>query len=140
MARLVEIADPADPRVADYVKLRDVHLRRSLEAEHGLFLAEGGKLVRRAVEAGFPVRSFLLAPRWLAALQDVLDRVPDAPCYVAGEAVIEALTGFHVHRGALASLRRPAPRRRRGRCRSVARTRPGGPDRPHQRGCEYVNM
>jgi tRNA G18 (ribose-2'-O)-methylase SpoU len=109
MARLVEVEDPTDPRLADYANLRDVQLRRSLEAEHGLFLAEGEKVVRRAVEAGFPVRSFLLAPRWLDGLRDVLHRTSDVPCYVATEAVIEAVTGFHVHRGALASLRRPPP-------------------------------
>ena len=110
MARLVEIEDPRDPRLADYVDLRDVSLRKSLEAEHGLFIAEGEKVVRRAVESGHDVRSFLMAPRWLAGLSDVLDAAGDAPCYVVSEAVAESVTGFHVHRGALASLyRRPLP-------------------------------
>jgi tRNA G18 (ribose-2'-O)-methylase SpoU len=106
MARLVEVTDRRDPRLLDYVALRDVALRRSLEAEHGLFLAEGEKVIRRAVGAGFAVRSVLLAPRWLDALSDVLAQVGDAPCYVAPDDVVEAVTGFHVHRGALASLRR----------------------------------
>lgn len=103
----VETAD--DPRLADYRDLRDVQLRQHLEAEHGLFLAEGEKVVRRAVEAGFAPRSFLMAPRWLDGLADVLD-VADAPVYVVSEALAEEVTGFHVHRGALASLRRrPLP-------------------------------
>ena len=72
MAAYVEVEDAGDPRLADYRDLRDVQLRQSLEAEHGLFLAEGEKVVRRAVEAGFPVRSFLMAPRWLDGLGDVL--------------------------------------------------------------------
>ena len=109
MARLIELDDPADPRLADYRDLRDVELRKHLEAEHGLFLAEGEKVVRRAVEAGFPARSFLMAPRWLEGLADVLD-ASDAPCYVVSEELAEQVTGFHVHRGALASLeRRPLP-------------------------------
>ncbi|WP_436699694.1 TrmH family RNA methyltransferase [Nocardioides sp. BYT-33-1] len=109
MAELVEIADPADPRLADYRDLRDVELRKHLEAEHGLFLAEGEKVVRRAVEAGYAPRSFLMAPRWLDGLADVLGR-SDAPCYVVSEDLAEEVTGFHVHRGALASLqRRPLP-------------------------------
>ncbi len=109
MATLVDITDPADPRLADYRDLRDVSLRKHLEAEHGLFLAEGEKVVRRAVEAGYEPRSFLMAPRWLDGLADVLDR-SDAPCYVVAEALAEQVTGFHVHRGALASLRRtPLP-------------------------------
>ena len=81
MAELIEVADPADPRLADYRDLRDVQLRTHLEAEHGLFLAEGEKVVRRAVEAGFAPRSFLMAPRWLDGLADVLAGT-DAPCYV----------------------------------------------------------
>jgi tRNA G18 (ribose-2'-O)-methylase SpoU len=109
MAVLVEIDDPADPRLADYRDLRDVALRKNLEAEHGLFMAEGEKVVRRAVEAGFAARSFLMAPRWVDGLADVLAR-SEAPCYVLSEALAEEVTGFHVHRGALASLqRRPLP-------------------------------
>ena len=109
MATLHEITDPADPRLADYRDLRDVELRKNLEAEHGLFLAEGEKVVRRAVEGGFTPRSFLMAPRWLDGLADVLASSP-APCFVMSEALAEEVTGFHVHRGALASLeRRPLP-------------------------------
>jgi tRNA G18 (ribose-2'-O)-methylase SpoU len=105
MAALIEVAEAEDPRLADYRDLRDVELRKNVEAEHGLFLAEGEKVVRRAVEAGFAVRSFLMAPRWLEGLADVLDRT-DAPCYVVDEDLAERVTGFHVHRGALASLER----------------------------------
>ena len=109
MAALTEVTDPDDPRLADYRDLRDVQLRTHLEAVHGLFLAEGEKVVRRAVEAGFSPRSFLMAPRWLDGLADVL-ATSDAPCYVVDEALAEQVTGFHVHRGALASLeRRPQP-------------------------------
>lgn len=106
---LIDVTDPADPRLADYRDLRDVQLRQQVETEHGLFLAEGEKVVRRAVEAGFTPRSFLMAPRWLEGLDDVLSR-SDAPVYVVSEALAEEVTGFHVHRGALASLhRRPLP-------------------------------
>ncbi|MCW2833288.1 MAG: hypothetical protein JWN68_1241 [Nocardioides sp.] len=107
MAELVEISDPADPRLADYRDLRDVELRKNLEAEYGLFLAEGEKVVRRAVEAGFTPRSLLMAPRWLDGLADVL-ATTHAPCFVLSEALAEEVTGFHVHRGALASLERRA--------------------------------
>jgi tRNA G18 (ribose-2'-O)-methylase SpoU len=109
MAELIEVDDPDDPRLADYRDLRDVQLRTHLEAAHGLFLAEGEKVVRRAVEAGFAPRSFLMAPRWLDGLADVL-ATSDAPCFVLEEPLAEQVTGFHVHRGALASLeRRPLP-------------------------------
>lgn len=109
MASLVPVSDPADPRLADYTRLRDVNLRKSLEAAHGLFVAEGEKVIRRAVAAGHPVRSVLMARRWFEPLADVLDGL-DAPVYVADDATLESVTGFQVHRGALASLERlPLP-------------------------------
>ncbi|MDQ7993146.1 MAG: RNA methyltransferase, partial [Propionicimonas sp.] len=80
-------------------------LRRLIETEHGLFIAEGTKVIRRALEAGYRPRSFLLAERWLADLGDLVEP-SDAPVYVVSEAVAEGVTGFHVHRGALASMHR----------------------------------
>ena len=109
MAEIVEITDAADARLRDYRDLRDVQLRTRLETDHGLFLAEGEKVVRRAAEAGFEARSFLMAPRWLDGLAPVLE-ASAAPCYVVPESMAEEVTGFHVHRGALASYhRRPLP-------------------------------
>jgi len=105
MAALIHVDDATDTRLADYRDLRDVELRKHLESQHGLFLAEGEKVLRRAVEAGFRARSFLMAPRWLEGLSDVLES-SGAPCYVVTEDVAEEVTGFHVHRGALASLER----------------------------------
>jgi len=110
VARIEYLTSADDPRIADFTALRDVQLRKSLETANGLFIAEGEKVVRRAVEAGYPVRSLLMAPRWLHGLRDVLDAAGDAPCYVVDALTIEQITGFHVHRGALASLhRRPVP-------------------------------
>jgi tRNA G18 (ribose-2'-O)-methylase SpoU len=105
MADLIEITSASDPRLADYRDLRDVELRKSVEASEGLFLAEGEKVVRRAAAGGFTARSFLLAPRWVDGLSDVLGDAK-APCYVLSEELIEEVTGFHVHRGALASMER----------------------------------
>ena len=100
------ITDSADPRLADYVRLRDASLRRHLESERGLFIAEGAKVIRRAVDAGYRPRSFLLTERWLDSLYDVVAQWPIAPVYVVTEELAEQVTGFHVHRGALASLGR----------------------------------
>ncbi len=47
-----------------------------------------------------------MAERWLPGLRDELESAVDAPCYVVDEAVAEQVTGFHVHRGALATLHR----------------------------------
>ena len=105
MATVIPIDDAADPRLADYVGLREASLRRLLETERGIFIAEGHKVIRRALEAGYPPRSFLLSQRWLADLAPLVDPLP-APVYLVSEQLAEQVTGFHVHRGALASLHR----------------------------------
>ncbi|PIE21185.1 MAG: rRNA methyltransferase [Arachnia propionica] len=102
-----DIADAADPRVADFVSLRDSQLRKRLEAERGIFIAEGTTIIQRAIAAGCQPRAFLLSPRWLAGLAEVLANWPQLPCYVAAEEMVEAISGFHVHRGALAAFDRP---------------------------------
>lgn len=102
----IAVDDADDPRLGDYVRLRDVSLRRHLETEQGLFIAEGEKVIRRAIESGYRPRSFLLAERWLGSLADLLSGSPEVPVYVVSEALAERVTGFHVHRGALASIHR----------------------------------
>jgi tRNA G18 (ribose-2'-O)-methylase SpoU len=99
-----------DPRLADYTRLTDVGLRTALEAEHGLFIAEGSKVISRAVAAGYPVRSVLLANSRVADLPGLGLGDSDAPVYVVPDEVAERITGYRVHRGALASLgRKPLP-------------------------------
>ncbi len=98
-----------DPRVTDYANLTDVALRRRVESEHGLFVAEGEKVIRRAITAGFTPRSMLMSARWYESLSDPLAGL-DVPVYVATDEVLEGITGYVVHRGALASMnRRPTP-------------------------------
>lgn len=96
----------------DYSRLTDVRLRRKLEPERGLYLAESLNVIRRAVDSGHEPISFLTAPRWLADLDPILARVGagdhgEIPVYVAEEAELERITGFHLHRSPLAAIHRP---------------------------------
>ena len=110
MPRTIEVDSAADPRVADYTRLTDASLRTHLEAEHGLFIAEGTKVITRAAAAGYPVRSLLLGRSRLADLPALAEAAGPAPVYVVPDEVAESLTGYRVHRGALASLgRMPLP-------------------------------
>ena len=110
MLKTITVDDPDDPRLADYTRLTDVSLRTSLEAAHGLFIAEGAKVIGRAVAAGYPVRSVLVGQsraRDLDALAAGITGSGDTvPGYVVPDAVAEQLTGYRVHRGALASMQR----------------------------------
>ncbi|WNI14733.1 TrmH family RNA methyltransferase [Actinacidiphila sp. ITFR-21] len=111
MAEPVVLDDPADPRLADYTSLTDVELRRRREPAEGLFIAEGEKVIRRAAAAGYRMRSMLLSEKWRGVMGDVI-AASTAPVYLVAPAVAEQVTGYHVHRGALASMARgplPAP-------------------------------
>jgi len=105
VAELITIEDPNDPRLNDYVALTDVELRRRREPEEGLFIAEGEKVIRRARTAGYRMRSMLLSSKWIDVMRDVIDEVP-APVYAVAPELAEQVTGYHVHRGALASMQR----------------------------------
>lgn len=105
MTGAVGRVDAGSAALADYAGLTDVELRRRREPAEGLFIAEGEKVIRRAVAAGYEVRSFLLEEKWLAALADVVERV-DAPVHLASPETLESVTGYTVHRGALAAMSR----------------------------------
>lgn len=105
------IDDPADPRVHEYVALTDMALRARREPAEGLYMAESDKVIRRALAAGHRPRSYLMGERWLADLADLVAAAErdDVPVYVADRTVLQAVTGFHLHRGAIAAMHRPAP-------------------------------
>ncbi|MFD9813654.1 TrmH family RNA methyltransferase [Streptomyces sp. NPDC059080] len=109
MAEIITVDDPDDPRLRDYTGLTDVELRRRREPAEGLFIAEGEKVIRRARHAGYEMRSMLLSAKWVDVMRDVIDEVP-APVYAVTPDLAERVTGYHVHRGALASMQRtPLP-------------------------------
>lgn len=108
--RVIEILDPADPRMADYRDLTDVALRRVLEPDGGLYIAESAKVIGRALVAGHRPRSVLVQDKWLPDVAALLADDIETPVYVVGADVAESLTGYAVHRGALAAMHRPALR------------------------------
>ncbi len=124
MPRPQVVHSAGDPAIADYLRLTDADWRRAVEPGLGLFVAEGDKVIRRAVQAGHPVRSVLCAERWVEPLADLLEPL-EAPVYVADDAV---LAGHHRlrraprragrHGPAAAALDRPAWRHPRAGCSS----------------------
>ncbi|HET9654375.1 MAG TPA: RNA methyltransferase [Kineosporiaceae bacterium] len=112
LGELGRVESTDDPRVGDYVGLTDVALRSRREPELGLYLAESAKVIERALDAGHRPRSMLLAQRWLEPLAPLVHRVRElgAPVLAGDPGVLEAITGFHVHRGAIAAMHRPDPR------------------------------
>lgn len=103
--RHIDDLDAAD--LADYVGLTDVALRSAKEPAAGLYIAESRKVIRRAIEVGHRPRSVLTETKWVADLRPVLEPFPSVPVYVGDPALLERVTGFRIHRGALAAMHRP---------------------------------
>jgi tRNA G18 (ribose-2'-O)-methylase SpoU len=107
LAQIIPIDDPEDPRVAVYRQVRE----RDLVGRQGGFIAEGEVVLRVLLTGGGPHRaaSLLVDGKRLAKLDPLTAHLPDqTPIYVAGQAVLDDIAGFHIHRGILAhGLRAP---------------------------------
>lgn len=105
---LISITDLSDPRIRDFTQLKDVNLRKSFEAENGLYLAESFSVIERALAAGHRPRSVLTNRHWIGRLHDILGvDAANLPIFVADEQLLTELTGFRMHRGAIAAMERP---------------------------------
>lgn len=90
----------------DFERLTDVQWRSRAETERGLYVAEGAKTIDRALRAGHTLRGVICEERWVPALLELGVAQDRISVHEASE--LEALTGYHVHRGALAAFDRPA--------------------------------
>jgi tRNA G18 (ribose-2'-O)-methylase SpoU len=116
---VTEISDPADPRITDFVSLTDMQLRQRSEPEAGIFIAEGFLVLEKLLALESPVVSILAEHRRWPRLSQLLEsRTASRPdvasttieVMLADGAILERITGYRVHRGLLASVRRPEPR------------------------------
>lgn len=107
--RILHIADLQDERLDEYLRLSEAHLRMRSDVENGLYIAESTTVVSRAINAGHVPRSFLLAEKHLDQLAQEFARFPDVPIFVGSDEQLQDLVGFHLHRGAMASMNRPEP-------------------------------
>lgn len=108
LSATIRIDDPDDPRVAAFVDVKE----RDLTGRDGLFIAEGKVLVRVLTSAASRCRprAVLMAEGRAASMADVIARLPPSvPAYVAGQAVLDRIVGFDLHRGVLALGEIPPP-------------------------------
>ncbi|MCV7155274.1 TrmH family RNA methyltransferase [Mycolicibacterium pyrenivorans] len=105
MPNVVDVDDPADPRLDDFRDLNSVDRRPDLPTGKGLVIAEGVLVVQRMLSSRFTPRALLGTDRRLAELGADLDGL-DAPFYRASAEVMADVVGFHLNRGVLASASR----------------------------------
>ncbi|MBN9046305.1 MAG: RNA methyltransferase [Rhizobiales bacterium] len=107
--RIAAIDDPADPRLSAYRDIKE----KDLVGRQQRFIAEGKVVLNVLVsaQARFETESLLVLENRLAGLNDQLRLLPaSVPVYRVPQAVMDAVAGFHVHRGVLAvGRRKPQP-------------------------------
>ena len=104
---LFEVEDPTDPRLADFLELRDG--ARTLHARHGTFICEGMVLVERVLQSNVQVRSIFTTPRKLPRLA-AADVGHEVPVYVISQDHMNETVGYDFHRGVVASALRRSSR------------------------------
>ena len=110
MAKIFDISDFSAPELDVYARLTENQLVNRADPANALFIAESPLVIGRALDAGCEPVSFLMERRHIEGkASDILARCPDdIPVYAAELGVLTQLTGFHLTRGMLCAMRRPA--------------------------------
>ena len=123
MPNLIEITEFSAPELDVYARLSEVQLRSRQDPSQALFIAESPLVIGRALDAGcVPVSALMDGSHVSAAAREILARLgADVPVFTAEDAVLTQLTGFHLTRGMLCAMRRPAPHTAEELCRNAHR-------------------
>ena len=110
MAKIYDITDFSAPELDVYARLTENQLVNRADPANALFIAESPLVIGRALDAGCVPVSFLMERRHVdGKAREILARCPaDIPVYAAELDVLTQLTGFHLTRGMLCAMRRPA--------------------------------
>jgi len=122
MINQITIHDFAAPELDVYARLTENQLVNRADPAHAMFVAESPLVIYRALDAGCRPISFLMEPRHLEGRgRAVVERCPQVPVYTAELEVLTQLTGFHLTRGMLCAMYRPALPTAEAVCRNARR-------------------
>lgn len=122
MASIVEITDFSDPALDVYARLTEAQLLNRFEPAKGMFIAESPKVIHRALDAGCQPVSLLMESKDIdGSAREIISRCPEIPVFTADEEVLCSLTGYHLTRGVLCAMRRPAIPSMAEICRAASR-------------------
>ena len=110
MAKIIEISDFFAPELDVYARLTENQLLNRADPKNAMFVAESPLVIGRAMDAGCVPLSFLMEPKHIEGRgHEILARcADDVPVYTAPLEVLTQLTGFHLTRGMLCCMLRPA--------------------------------
>jgi tRNA G18 (ribose-2'-O)-methylase SpoU len=98
------IDDPDDPRLDDFRDIRDRDARGP-DGRPGVFIGEQGLVVEKMLARPEIVRRILVSEPRRPWLEDTLAAAghPNVEALVAPKSILEAIVGFEIHRGIVAS-------------------------------------
>ena len=109
MADIREITDFSDPALDVYARLTEAQLMNRFDPSKAMFIAESPKVIHRALDGGYSPVSMLMERKDIdGSAAEIIARCPDIPVYTADEELLCGLTGYHLTRGVLCAMRRPA--------------------------------
>ncbi len=110
MAKIIEISGFSAPELDVYARLTENQLLNRADPKNAMFVAESPLVIGRAMDAGCVPLSFLMEPKHIEGRgHEILARcADDVPVYTAPLEVLTQLTGFHLTRGMLCCMLRPA--------------------------------
>lgn len=122
MPNIIEIADFNDPALDVYCRLTEAQLKRRVDPDNALFIAESPVVIGYALDAGYAPVSLLMERRHIAGkAARLLTRCGDVPVYTADPDTLSQLTGYPLTRGVLCAMRRPRPKSVEAVCRNARR-------------------
>lgn len=105
---VIHISSLSEPGVEIFSTLTEAQLCDRRLFEKGLFIAESGKVINLALDAGYEPFSLLTEEKHLTGIAaQVVERVGDIPIYAGSRELLKELTGFPLTRCVLCAMYRP---------------------------------
>ena len=105
---IIRITSLDQQGVEVFSTLTEAQLRRGIESDQGVFIAESPKVIRVALGAGYVPLALLCEERHITGdAADIIARHLDMPVYTGSRDLLASLTGYTLTRGVLCAMCRP---------------------------------
>lgn len=105
---IIHITSLDHPGIEVFSTLTEAQLRRRIEPDKGVFIAESPKVIRVAMEAGYVPQALLCEERHITGdAADIVERCGNIPIYTGSRELLASLTGYTLTRGVLCAMLRP---------------------------------
>lgn len=105
---IIQITSLTQQGVEVFSTLTEAQLRRGIESDKGIFIAESPKVIRVALGAGYTPLALLCEERHIVGdAAGIIARYPEVPVYTGSRDLLATLTGYTLTRGVLCAMQRP---------------------------------